>query len=339
MTLSINTIHKNVWFTLLAALAVLIVGSFIVHHVDPIKRDLVATAFLGDIVFTIPVIYYFLLIRPGKVRKWSIVLVFSICCGVAYLILPAHQRTYIIQLRKLSAGLEIGVIVYALSKIRQIKREYRALQNQIPDFAYNLKQSMGAALGNHPAVKFLATEVTMLRFGLLFWMKPQAVSSEIKPFSNHRESGYGALFGVILCVGIIETVAFHLFLNHYSHTWAIIVTALTVYSFILIIGDFSAMVKSPVLVLNQQLLLRIGIRWRALIDLNNIQSAEKIMDSYTPDEHCFKGGPMKSTYNVLLTFKEPVNIERIYRKPKAVTRVVMMIDDVDGFVALINPYI
>ena len=336
MTLSVNAIHKNVWFTLLAALAVLLTGSFIIHHINPLKRDLVATAFLIDIVFTIPAIYYFLLIRPGKVRKWSVVLVFSICCGIAYMILPSHQRGYIIQLRKLTAGLEMGVMIYALSRIRQIRREYRVLQNHLPDFAYNLQQSMSAVLGKHPAIKFLTTELSMFRFGLLFWLKPNELSQQVKQFSIHRESGYGALFGVILFVGIIETIGFHLFLNHYSHTWAVVATALSIYSFILLAGDFSAMAKSPVLVLDNQLLLRVGIRWRALVYLDKIQSATKISDSFTTDADCLKGGPMKNTYNVLLTFTEPINIERVYRKPKAVSQLVMTIDDVDGFITTLN---
>jgi hypothetical protein len=336
MTFAAPSIHKNVWFTLLAAIAVLAVGSFAVHHVNPAKRDLIATGFLMDIVLTIPVAYYFLLIRPLKLRKWSIFLVFSVCCAIGYLILPAHQRGYIIQLRKLTVLLELGIIIYTLTKIRQIRSAYQELQNNVPDFAYNFQTSMNTVLGRHPAIKFLTTEVTLLRFGLLFWLKPKALSADIKKFSTHRESGYAMLFGVILFVGAIELVAFHLFLNQYSNTAAIIVTTLSAYSFIFIIGDFSATVKSPVLILQDQLLLRTGIRWRALINLDNIASIEKVRDSFQPTDGCFKGGLMKSSVNIIFTFKEPVNIQRIYRKPITTKQILMSIDEVDGFMALMN---
>jgi len=336
MTFSTPAIPKNVWFTLLAACAVLCVGSFALHQATPVKRDLIATAFLMDIVITFPAVYYFLLIRPLKLKKWSIFLVFSICCAIAYLILPDHQRGYIIQLRKLSIGLEAVVIIYAISRIRQVRKEYRELQNNIPDFAYNFQKSMATVLGNHPAVKFLTTELTILRFGLFCWIKPTPLSHQIKKFTGYRESGYPAIFGVILFACCIELVAFHLFLNHYSHTAAIIVSVLTAYSLIFIIGDFSAILKSPVLIVDNQILLRTGVRWRALIELDNIASIEKVKDSFKPEDGCFKGSPMKNSFNILFTFNEPINVERIYRKTKATNQILMAIDDADGFIALIE---
>jgi hypothetical protein len=334
MTFSFAAVHKNVWFIIITAIAFLTIGLFALNHVNPVKRDLVATAFLMDLVISFPVVYYFLLIRPLKLRKWSIVLVFSICCGVAYIILPAHQRSYILQLRKITVGLELGIVIYALTKIRQVNRVYRELQTTIPDFAYNFQQSMTTVLGKHPAVKFLTTELTLIRFGLLCWLRPKSLSAATKKFSIHRESGYGSLFGIILFVGAIELVAFHLFLNHYSHLAALIVSSLSAYSFIFIIGDFSAIVKSPVLIIADQLLLRTGIRWRALIELDNIESVKKVKDNVESGGDCFRGALMKSSANILFTFKEPVIIHRIYRKPITTKQLLMAIDGVDGFIKL-----
>jgi hypothetical protein len=334
--LSVSTIHKNVWYAVLAALAILTVGLFLMHNVAPVKRDLAATGFLFDIVITFPVIYYFLVIQPLKLKKWGILLVVTCCCAIGYIILPVHQRNYIIQLRKLTAGLELIVLIYAISKIRHIKKAYHQLQNEIPDIAYNLHKSMVTVLGNGVATKFMASELTILRFGLLFWMRPQKSLLAIKRFSIHKETGYPALFGVILFVCFVEITALHLLLLHYSPTAAIIVTILSIYGTIFVIGDFSAILKSPVLILQDQLLLRTGLRWRALVDINKIVSVEKVKDSFEPGEHCFKGGLIKSGVNILFTFVDSVNIERIYRKPVSAKQIAMTIDQADEFIAYLN---
>jgi len=53
------------------------------------------------------------------------------------------------------------------------------------------------------------------------------------------------------------------------------------------VADFSAIVKSPVLIMKDKLSLRTGIRWRVLVNTNNIASIEKIKESYQVDKDCF----------------------------------------------------
>ncbi|MEO3402610.1 hypothetical protein AAFN85_01830 [Mucilaginibacter sp. CAU 1740] len=336
MTLSVSVVHKNIWFTIGIAFTILITGLILIHNVTPAKTDIVATGFLMDLVITFPVAYYLLIIRPLKQKTWRIMLVITCCCGVAYLILPAHQRSYIIQLRKFTAGLELGMLIYCISKIRHIKKEYRKLQAEFPDVAFNLHKSMAAIMGDGVAVKIMASEVTILRFGLLCFKKERAALPDYKRFSVHKESGYAALFGVILAVCVIEMVAFHLFLMQYSHIAANIVTILSIYGTIFITGDFSALVKSPVLMMENRALLRTGLRWRALVELDNITTAEKVKDSFEPAEGCFKGGIMKNSYNALLTFNTPVTIERLYRKPISTSQILMSVDDADQFLSEIT---
>lgn len=331
--MSISTpIPKNVWFTALIALAILFCGLFLLQHVPLIKRDAVATALLVDMVLTFPVAYYFLLVRPLKLRKWSMVFVFTCCCAVAYLVLPVHQKYYVLQLRSLSGMLELGAILYAISKIRKIAAAFQKSEAAFPNFAYNLYQSMAAVLGNGTAIKLLTTELIVLRFGLFCWKKPGRNPKAISSYTVYKESSYTTLFGVLLFVLLIEIFAFHLLLLQYSKSAAIMVSLISIYGMIFIISDLSATIKSPVLVLKDQLLLRVGYRWRVMVNRNNIVSIEKINDNYQPDKNCFKGGITKNSVNVLLVFKHPVNVERIYKNPVSVDKIIMSIDNADGFI-------
>jgi len=172
----------------------------------------------------------------------------------------------------------------------------------------------------------------MLRFGLLCWKKVKQPSNALR-FTIYKESGYPALFGVILFASIVEIVAMHFMLIHYSKVAALVVSIISVYGTIFIVSDLSAVLKRPVLILENQILLRTGFRWRALVNKNNIASIVKIKEGFEPADTCFRGGILKGNTNILFTFKHPVSVERIYRKPLSVNTIMMSIDQADEFIA------
>lgn len=336
MTITSFSIPKNVWLTALAAITILIFGQFLMQHTPIEKKDIAATGFMFDMVITFPVIYYFLVIRPLKLRKWSIVLVFTMCCAAAYFILPVHQQSYIIQLRKLTVLMELVAIVYGIIKARKIRAEYQKLQADFLDIAYNFYRSMAMVFGDSMYVKIVASELTVLRFGLLCWKKPKQIQAGATSYTTYKESGYPLLFGVILFACIVEITGLHLLLLHYSKIAALIVSIISLYGMIFIISDLSAILKSPVLVMNDKLLFRAGLRWRALVHKNNITSIEKIKDGFQPEKDCFKEAVLKNSANILLTFKHPVSIERLYRTPISVNKLVISIDQADDFINQLN---
>jgi len=261
MQLSFYQYIKNIGLVVLLAIVLVAGGSYLLHHIALAKQYNIANGLLADMLITFPAVYYFLIIRPLKLRVWNMLLVFTCCCGVAYLVLPVQQQQYIIQVRKLSVIAELGVLVYALTKLRNVRAEYRRLQAKLPDTAYNLQQSITTVLGNKLAIRILAYEVTVLRFGLLCWRKGAAVPQDARRFTTHQDSGYVALFGVLLFVMLVELFAVHLVLLQYSILAAKIVSALSAYGIIFLVADISAVLKSPVLMVNNNLLLRTGMRW------------------------------------------------------------------------------
>lgn len=331
MTLSASALRKSVVHAALLALVIVLGGLFLLNHVPQSKRDAVADGLLADIVLTFPLGFYFLVIRRLKLRLRSMILVFSCCCGVAWLVLPAHQQHYILQLRKLTFLIELGVMGYALSKIKKINAHYQSLQAALPDSAYNLQQSLVQVLGDGLAARMLASELGMIRYGLLWWKKSKPFPAGYISYSTHKQSGYAALFGIVLFVSLLEITVVHLLLIKYSPVAAWIVSAVSIYGTLFIIGDFAALVKQPVLIKDNQLLLRTGIRWRCATTSDDIAAIEIINDNYELSSTCFKGGVMKNSINVLITFKEPVTIQRMYRKPVTRTQIALSIDNASEF--------
>jgi hypothetical protein len=316
----------------LLAGSILFFGLFLLHRLPLVRQDTVATAILADMVLTFPVAFYFLLIRPFGLKKWRLLLVFSCCCAAAYLILPAHQQQYVLQLRKLSAVVEIGGLIYILNKFKRIRAVYLQLQSNFPDPAYHIYQSLSTVLGNSFAVNVLATELGILRFGLFCWKRQPLNNKVICNYTTYKRSGYAALFGVLLFVCLVEASAVHLMLVRYSLVAAWIFTGLSIYGVLFIIGDFSAIIKSPVLILKEQLVLRAGMRWRAVVNFNNIDCIEELNSYAITHIDGFDGSLMKGNANVLLTFKQPVNIDRLYRKPVMMNRLAINIDASNEFI-------
>jgi len=90
------------------------------------------------------------------------------------------------------------------------------------------------------------------------------------------------------------------------------------------------------LVNNDQLILRTGLRWRAITTVSNISSIEKIRYDYHSTAEYFKDGITSNSGNVLNRFNEPVLIEKLYGSSKSFDTILMNIDDAELFAGLVS---
>jgi len=327
---------RNIILISIIALFIVTFGLSLLHSVPYKIKDKVASGLLADLVITFPVLYYLMIVRPLRLPVKRMLIVISICMVVAYLILPQHQRSYILQLRKLTAAAEILFIIYAVTKFRRLNKVYKTHQATLPDPIYNLRSAMAHVLGNSLAIKLIASELAVLRYGLLWWKKEKTGVKAVHTFSTHRETGYIAIWCILMVAILVEMVAFHLLLLKWSHTAAIILTALTLYSMILFIADLSAILKRKIQLTETHMLLRTGLRWRIYTGISNIESVRKITNDYHSEDDYFKGGIIKTGGNLLISFKEPVQIDRLYGAGKKSRIVLMNIDDYPAFADALN---
>lgn len=306
------------------------------HTVPLPVKNKVANGLLADFVLTFPALYYFLIVRPLKVSIRRMLLVVSLCCGFAYLVLPQHQREYILQIRKLTAIAELLFIIYAVTKFNNLRKSYKAHQLLLTDPVYNLRAAMAEVMGESAAVKIIASELAVLRYGLLFWRKETPAIKAGRSFSTHKEFGYVAIWCILLTAVMVETVAFHFLLMKWSHIAANIFTSLSLYGVIFFIADLSAVIKRKVLISDEQIILRTGLRWRVCTSLSNISAVEKISNDYHSADPFFKGGISKNSGNLLITFKEPVKVDKLYGASKEADSILMNIDDFESFTQILK---
>lgn len=336
MTAFLPRINRNIITILFISLAIFFGGLAILHAVPLRIRDKVANGLLADLVITFPVLYYFIIVRPLKVSAKSLLLVFSVGCGLAYLVLPQQQRGYILQIRKLGILAELFVIGYAVAQFKKLRDAYQQHSAEFADPIYNLRHAMEAVLGSSVAIKLMASELAVIRYGLLFWRKEKACAGDIKTFTTHKTCGYAAIWCVLFAVVLIEMVAVHLLLTHWNNTAAIVVTSISAYGMIIFVADLSAMLKRKIVIADNRIVLRTGLRWQVVTTVGNIASLQKITNDYQSDAPYLKGGAIKTSGNLLITFKEPVKVDRLYGASKIFSSILMNVDEVESFIAHIS---
>jgi len=227
MTAALAKPTRNIIAITIIALLIFFGGMLMLHAVPVAAKDKFADGLLADFIITFPVLYYFIVIRPLKISAKRLLLVISLSCGMAYLVLPQHQREYILQIRKLTAVAEIAFIIYAVTKFNKLRKIYLAHKSIFADPVYNLRSAMAEVMGDSFGVKIIASELAVLRYGLLFWKKEQAAEGGTSGFTTHRDFGYIALWCIFIFAMMVEIVAFHFLLRKWSNTAAIVVTVLS----------------------------------------------------------------------------------------------------------------
>ena len=267
-----------------------------------------------------------------KLKQFNLLLVFSLCCVLAYFLLPQPYRHYVLELRKFTIVLELGIMIYLLTSFNKLRRHYKSLQLQFPDPAFNIRDSITQIMGNRLIYRFAATELIFQHYGFIVWGREKQPLQDYESFTVHKESGYLSVWIALVAVIVIETAALHFFLYKWSFPLAITLTVLSIYGLFVFISDLNAIVKRPVIMNQSTLILRIGYRWRCIIAVENISSAELVQGEFTTTDDTYMGAILKSSSNVRINFINPVNIDKLSKSSFTVSSIIMNIDQRDDFI-------
>lgn len=242
-------------FTLIA-LSIAIVETAVVRSALFARNpDVASWGVTFDLTITIPLLYWFLLVRPGHARAIGLAPVFVVCTTAAALIIPRSDQAFLHELRWLAVPLEILTI--GLLGTSVWRRRLGGARERI--------------VGG-----IITTEVAILYHALFCWRAQPDIPPNTVAITTHERSGWGTVVVCFIVLIAFESVGLHLLVQHWSVKAAWIFTALDIYGVLWLIGDYHALRIRPTLIGPESIELRHGMRLSATIALENIAAVEAI---------------------------------------------------------------
>jgi len=320
--------------------AVAVVRGFL-PRVD--RPEVLAWGLTLDLVAVVPLAWYLLLVRRRRWPAISTVPVVLFSLAGAALLLPPTARGPLHTLGLLAAPLELLLLGFVGVKTWRGVARYRALHGGTADpgaVPEHLRQAAREVLGVEAPADVLAYELAVLHFALLSWWRRPAGRDADAPevFGYHRAGAYAAVLVGVLFAVVAELLALHVLISTlWSATAAWILTALSAYSALWLLGDYRAMVLRPLRLDERGLEVRIGLRWHVHVPLDAIAAVHPVAatEPWPRDRRSLRTTVLVAP-RLRLDLTRPLTAVGPYGLRRRVEHIGLALDDGDRFAARLD---
>lgn len=233
--------------------------------------NILALGITFDLLLISPLLY-FLLIRKTTIPKTTVIPLIVLSVVICSFILPAEHQYYLSLFKTWILPLiEVFVLAFISYNLVKAIRQYKQNKSELhADFFTILKSTCYNILPKATVIPFV-TEISVFYYGFIYWKKRKLNTNE---FSYHKDSGTIGLLIAIFLLIIVETITIHFLLVKWSNIAAWVLTGLSIYTAIQVIGFSKSIIKRPIIIEDNKLYLRYGIMNETIIDITNIESIE-----------------------------------------------------------------
>lgn len=296
----------------------------------PMAEPWIAIA-LVDILLAVPIIVYFIVLRPRGIRPLALIPLFVAACGVAWLLLPSAYQDWLAPVWIVLPLLELVMIGVLVVRLRRIVAWYRTHRHEYPYVVDALIASVASELGNTLVVRLFVLEALMMYLSFVGWfLRYRQIQPQHQLFFYHQKSRYTPVFVAWMSVMIIETVLFHLLIQGWNETVAWVITGISIYSCFWLAGEYTLIKLSPHVLDGTTLYLRSGLRWSTQIALADIVAVEqpKRSDAKAPDYVAFA---RSDEPQLVMRLAHAVRVDGLFGTHKTVSRIGIVVDDLARF--------
>ncbi|MBI1184050.1 hypothetical protein GC194_07255 [bacterium] len=332
MNFTINR-YRNVLNLLIPALLFLAL-IFIAQSVHAQNNRIMALAISIDLLITVPLVY-FLLIRKSKIPKTTLIPVMLLGLAIGSYFLPADQQTYLNWFKMWAIPfVELFVFTFLIIKIRHGIHRYKTQKNDNPDFFDAVKNTC-TELIPEKVVPVFATEIAVIYYGLIRWRK---MANAERSFSYHRNSGTPALIYGFILVVLMEAIALHFLLWKWNHTAAWILTTLSIYTGLQLLGFAKSMAYRPITLESNKLRLKYGILNETTISIHEIESILWSTSDLNEQDHIARLSPLGAleAHNIIISLKHENQLHGLYGTKKKYKAIALHVDEPERFTVLIQ---
>ncbi|MDO1500132.1 hypothetical protein Q2T40_08300 [Winogradskyella maritima] len=298
------------------------------------ENQLLSIAISADVLLTVPLIY-FLSIRKTKIPRISVVPITIIGLLIGYVILPLEQQLYLNLFKAWALPvIEVGVASCIIFNVYKTLKGFKKEKQTGLDFYDALKAVCEKSLPK-AVVPFLITEISVFYYGFLCWKGPKLKDNQ---FTYHKDSGKPTLLMALIFLIAVETFALHLLIAKYSTVSAWILTGLSIYSGIQILGFLKSIYQRPITIDDDKVYLNYGIMKSTIIPLRDIASIELSTKDFDEKSEIKKFSFLGSLegHNIILHLSEEHKMTGLYGTSKTYKGLALHVDEKVAFKAFIE---
>ena len=263
--------------------------------------DVAAWGVTFDLTISLPLLYWFFVVRRGKAAALTIVPVFLAGILFSSLLIPAAQQQFLRQLKWFVVPLVEVLVVVALVRHGRNSRVAEAV----------------------------LSEVTMLRYALFGWRKKPE-----EGITFHERNGWGTIVACILVLLAAEGIGMHLMVRRWSVLGAWVWTAMEIWGALWLIGDYHGLRVHRSTLGEDALRIRFGLRWSVDVPRDLIASVTAIQsESEWKRKDVMKIAVLEDP-RWLVTLREPVVVRGMMGLRRTVTALALLPDDEEWLSAL-----
>ncbi len=274
-------------------------------------------AVAADLTLTAAAWFWLLAVRPGHARPAALVRVLVLGCAAARMLVGLRA------LGVVAIVIEAAIVCSILVRGRRVLRDVRARRNQGHGLPAALDGAFREAIPVPAVASVLAAEVAILVLALTGWFRAAPGG-----FTMHRRSGVLMFFGVLAVLALVEAVAMHVILVRFAPTLAVVLSALSAYGLLWLIGSAHAVRLAPLRFTPVGVVIERGVTRRVTVPREVIASAAPIESAVTGATDLSYTDP-----NVLLTLHTPVEVHGLFGRSRPSSQLLLSIDDRDAFLA------
>lgn len=296
-------------------------------------HQLAAWAVLVDCGVIAPVVYWWLLIRPGHVPRWTVFSASLLGVSVAQHLLPDAQASALPAARFAPALLELAVILLVIMRVRRAIASARqsTSSEESTDVVQHISRAARAVLPVRRVANLIAYEMALVYYAFLSWRAPVSVPAHARSFTSHRRSGVIGLLAAVAAVLCIETFVGHLLLQRWSVQVAWIATALSAYGVLWTVGLVQSIRLRPTLLLPNTLSVRFGLLWNVDVPRHLIagvaRSAGALEGRTSTDASDVFFAAIGGDANVFVALHAPVMATGAYGRTRTVQVIGILVDE------------
>lgn len=284
--------------------------------------DAVSVGILIDLLVVVPLVFYLLPVRRAGWPVRTLIPLFLLSLTGAALVLP-DQREMLKRVSEiLSVPAEIGLVAWIALRVRRSLRDTRdAGADDMLDRLRTVAREIVPLRGVAEAIGF---EMAVVYYSLFAWRRrrPQ-LDPATRVFTYHRTNSYGALGVALLIVTMAEAIPVHLLVTRWSPRGAWLLTALAAYGMLWFLADYRATRLRPILLDQDTLCIRTGLRWTVRIPRAHIVAIHK----KAPQAEPLLRAALPGTTPLWIELSEPVTAQGPYGKEKKARWIAVAVDE------------